>query len=174
VTVLSEITAKNGDRVMLRFPEKSDLDGLIKLYTTLSHRTMRFLRPYRFTETEVRVMLERVDFRNVFSIIAESKDGKIIGEVRLITHETGSGEIGIVVHDEYQNQGIGQGLLRAIIELAREKGIRKLISFINEKNSPAIHIFKKEGFEVEKRFHPKMSLMGREEGVLKLSLYLVK
>ena len=171
MTVLSEVEAKNGRRIVLRFPEKNDLEELKRLYTTLSDRTMRYLRPYRFTEREVEVMLNRVDFRSVFSIVAEN-GGRIAGEVRLITHETGSGEIGIVVHDDYQNQGIGQALLREMIKLAKKKKIRKLISFINEKNSPAMHIFRKEGFKIEKRFPPSMNLMGREESVVKLSLHL--
>ncbi len=168
------MTAKNGVRIRLRFPERDDLEKLIKFYTTLSDRTMRYLRPYRFTKKEVEVMLGRVDFRNVFSIVAECEQGEIVGEVRLITHETGSGEIGIVVHDDYQNRGIGQSLLREMIDLARRKGIEKLISFINEKNSPALHIFRREGFKVEKKFPPKMTLMGREESVVKLSLHLIK
>ncbi len=171
MAVISEVRSGNGRKIVLRFPEKGDLKELKRLYTTLSDRTMRYLRPYRFTEREVEVMLNRVDFRNVFSIVAED-DGRIAGEVRLITHETGSGEIGIVVHDDYQNQGIGQALLREMINLARKKKIRKLISFINEKNSTAMHVFTKEGFEMEKRFPPSMNLMGREESVVKLSLHL--
>ncbi len=172
--VLSEIRSKSGKKIVLRFPEKNDLEKLVEMYTTLSDRTMMYLRPYRFTKKEVEVMLGRVDFRNVFSIVAEDEHGKIVGEVRLITHETGSGEIGIIVHDSYQNQGIGQRLLKEIIKLAKEKEIKKLISFINEKNNPALHIFRKEGFTVEKRFPPSMNLMGREESVVKLSLNLTK
>jgi len=172
MTIISEMLTEDGRRITFRHPEKDDLDALAGMYTTLSDRTMRYLRPYRFTENEVRVMLNRVDFKSVFSIVAVDENGEIAGEVRLITHESGSGEIGIVVHDRYQNRRIGQRLLREIIRIARERGIKKLISFINEKNRKAIHIFSKQGFVVEKKFPPSMNLMGREEGVVKLSLHL--
>jgi len=168
-----EFLTKEKKIVRIRTPERSDLEKLVKMYTTLSQESMRFLRPYNFSKNEVRDMLERVDFKNVYSVVAEW--GKeIVAEARLIRHSDKTAEVGIIVHDSFKNQGIGQKLLEEMIEIARKEGIEKLIAFVNEKNSTAIHVFKKYGFEVEKRFSAERYVMGRDENALKLSLTLKK
>ena len=166
-----EFLTREGKIVRMRFPERSDLEKLVRMYTTLSQESMRFLRPYKFSKNEVRDMLERVDFKNVYSIVAEW-EGEIVAEARLIRHSDKTAEIGIIVHDRFKNQGIGQRLLKEMIEMARKESIEKLIAFVNEKNSAAIHVFKKHGFEVEKRFSAERYIMGRDENALKLSLTL--
>ncbi|AIY91026.1 GNAT family N-acetyltransferase [Geoglobus acetivorans] len=161
-----------GRVIRIRPLNENDLDSLIKMYTTLSDSTLKYMRAEKFTEDEVREMFRKVDFERVYSIVAEERDFGIVGELRIIMHETGSGEIGFVVHDEFQYQGIGQSLVREAIEFARKEGIKKLIAFINENNACSIHIFRKYGFVVERRFGPEYHLMGKEEAVLKLALRL--
>ncbi len=165
-----KVKIATGESVLLRFPRKDDLEKLVKMYTTLSEKSLRFLRPYRFTKDEVKDMLDRVDFKNVFSIVAENEKGEIVAEARLIRHSNSSAEIGIIVHDDYQNKKLGQNMVREMIEIAKDSNIKKLIAFINEKNEAAIHIFKKFGFKTEKRLGPELYIMGRNEAAIKMAL----
>lgn len=165
------LTKKNRE-IIVRFPEERDLESLIEMYTTLSENTLRYMRAEPFSREEVEKMLRKVDFEKVYSLVAEDREFGIVGELRIIIHETGAGEIGFVVHDSFQYQGIGQILVKSAIELARKEGIKKLIAFINEGNSCSIHIFKKFGFEVEKIIGPEYHLMGKNEPVVKMSLLL--
>jgi RimJ/RimL family protein N-acetyltransferase len=78
----------------------------------------------------------------------------------------------MIVHDSYQNKKLGQALLRAILNLAKNVGVKRLIGFCSVENKVAIHIYTKFGFRIEKEFKPEESILGREEGVVRLSISL--
>ncbi len=62
------------------------------------------------------------------------------------------GSWGIVVRQEYQNQGIGKELLRSIEKRAREKGLHKLSVEVAEPNEAAKALYmQKLGYVVEGR-----------------------
>ncbi len=53
----------------------------------------------------------------------------------------------IVVRKSFRHQGIGQELLEELIDLAKETNLECLKLEVNEKNFPAIKLYKKNGFE---------------------------
>ncbi len=167
-----KVKITTGEEITLRFPEKNDLEKLIRMYTTLSEKSLRFLRPYEFSKEEVKKMFERVDFENVYSVVAENEKGEIVAESRLIKVGEKSAELAVIVHDSYQNKGLGQHLVKEMIEFAKSRGIRRLIAFINERNRVALHIFEKFGFKVEARSHLEPSIMGKDGAALKLVLQI--
>ena len=60
------------------------------------------------------------------------------------------GSIGIFVHDDYQNQGIGSQLMAAIIDLAENwLNLKRLELIVNTDNPSAIRLYEKFGFEKE-------------------------
>ena len=60
------------------------------------------------------------------------------------------GDIGMGVHDDYQNQGIGTALMAAAIDLADNwLNLKRVELHVYTDNAPAIHMYKKLGFEVE-------------------------
>lgn len=54
----------------------------------------------------------------------------------------------LIVKKEYRNQGIGQELLKYMISLCKEKGYQQITVGVDTDNENAIHIYKKEGFEI--------------------------
>ncbi|MCA9765889.1 MAG: GNAT family N-acetyltransferase [Carnobacterium sp.] len=61
-----------------------------------------------------------------------------------------SGNIGIMIHKEYQNKGIGTALLAALIDVADNwLMLVRLELTVFEDNESAIHLYKKFGFEKE-------------------------
>lgn len=66
-----------------------------------------------------------------------------------------SGNIGIMIHKDYQNQGVGTALIAALIDVA-DKWLMlvRLELTVFEDNEKAIHLYEKFGFEKEglKRF----------------------
>lgn len=66
-----------------------------------------------------------------------------------------SGNIGIMIHKDYQNQGVGTALIAALIDVA-DKWLMlvRLELTVFEDNERAIHLYEKFGFEKEglKRF----------------------
>ncbi|ADC65554.1 GCN5-related N-acetyltransferase [Ferroglobus placidus DSM 10642] len=167
-----KVKIANGEEITLRFPKKDDLEKLIRMYTTLSENSLRFLRPYEFSKEEVKKMFERVDFENVYSVVAENEKGEIVAESRLIKVSENSAELAVIVHDSYQNKKLGQTLAREMIEFAKSRGFKRLIAFINERNRAALHIFEKLGFKVEARSYLEPSIMGKSGAALKLVLQI--
>jgi RimJ/RimL family protein N-acetyltransferase len=161
---------KNGRDIQIREITSGNeefLESLISMYTSLSSKTLRFLRANPFTSSEVKEMLKRVDGERITSLVALNNN-KVVAEARLIKYSEKTAEFGLIVHDKYQNKGIGQAMVKSIIEACKRRGIKRLIGFCSEKNKVALHIYRKFGFKVEKTIdNPYISMEGR---VLRLSI----
>jgi len=152
----SEFTMKNGEKVILRpiRPEDEPLEG--EMFTTFSERTQRF----RFFELikdithEMLIRYTQIDYDREMAIIAEHTDeqGKkqMLGVVRLIAdpyNETA--EFAIVVGDPWQGQGLGNRFTDVILDIARDRGIKKVTANVLKDNFIMKHIFEKRGFTIE-------------------------
>lgn len=93
--------------------------------------------------------------------IAKTPDGEdiLIGTVGLDVYSNHrmrhSGSIGIMVHKDYQNKGVGTALINAIIDIADNwLMLVRLELTVFEDNEVAIHLYEKLGFAKEglKRF----------------------
>lgn len=80
-------------------------------------------------------------------------DEKVVGFVSLQTfrdRRAHVGAIGIFVHDDYQNCGIGSQLMAAIIDLAENwLNLKRIELQVNTDNPGAIRLYEKFGFEIE-------------------------
>ena len=54
----------------------------------------------------------------------------------------------LIVKKEYRNKGIGQELLKYMINLCKEKGYKQITVGVDTDNKKAVHIYKKFGFEI--------------------------
>lgn len=54
----------------------------------------------------------------------------------------------LIVKKAYRNQGVGQKLLKYMIDLCREKGYRQITVGVDTDNANAVHIYKKYGFVI--------------------------
>ena len=54
----------------------------------------------------------------------------------------------IVTKKIFRNQGIGKLLLENLIQLAKSLNLTSITLEVNEENAPAIHLYKKFGFEI--------------------------
>ena len=87
-----------------------------------------------------------------YMLVAEV-DGKVIGSIGIrrgkdrLAHVAG---LGMSVHDEYQNRGIGTALMRAILDMTDNwLNIRRVELDVYTDNLRAVHLYKKFGFEIE-------------------------
>ena len=68
--------------------------------------------------------------------------GILVGDVSL----RGSGELAIVICREYQNRHIGRRCIRAMLDLAREKGMERVTANIYSFNTQSRKMFLSLGF----------------------------
>jgi L-amino acid N-acyltransferase YncA len=73
---------------------------------------------------------ETLDYSRVLPLLA-FLDGTIVGDGTLHHRRAGArqhiGEVRVVVASAYRNRGVGRGLLHQLIDIAGEKGLKKLI-----------------------------------------------
>ncbi|NND06848.1 MAG: MarR family transcriptional regulator/GNAT family N-acetyltransferase [Saprospiraceae bacterium] len=82
------------------------------------------------------------------SIFMAKKQGVIVGTVALLPAGEDEIELGrMAVHPEFRGLGIGSKLLRTAIGFARTNGSRCIILYSNKRLKPALHLYKKYGFE---------------------------
>lgn len=75
-------------------------------------------------------------------------NGKIVGTVSLIKIDETTFELSkMAITDGVQGLGIGNKLMEHCLEVAQQKGIKKLLLYSNRKLLPALYLYKKFGFE---------------------------
>lgn len=74
-------------------------------------------------------------------------DNEIVGfaGIKIILDEADI--MNIVTKKTYRNQGIGTLLLESLISLSKKLNLKSLSLEVSEENLPAIHLYKKFGFE---------------------------
>ena len=84
-----------------------------------------------------------------YALVAEL-DGKVVGSIDIsrkrnrLAHVA---SIGMAVHDDYQNIGIGTALMKAALDLTDNwLNIRRVELDVYTDNLPAVHLYKKFGF----------------------------
>lgn len=102
-----------------------------------------------------RESIESLDTNNSVYFVAEVQgdDSRLIGELscrgdkwKSLQHVTA---LGMSIRREWRNKGLGQAMLREAIEWARTNKLERIELEVYALNEPAIHIYKKFGFEIE-------------------------
>lgn len=92
----------------------------------------------------------------VYSLIAEVDDtavgllGLTVGEGR----RAHAASLGMMVHADYQGQGVGSALMAAVIELAEKwLNVSRIELEVFPDNTAALALYRKFGFEIEGTMH---------------------
>lgn len=147
-----EIESKSGQRIGFRPEENNDLEGIWALYSTLSEESQESLPP--FDRQLIERWFENLPQYTVPPILATVLTGRngerVIGRAVLVHSDRPSvrhrAEFGIVVHDDYQGQGIGKELTGFMLEIACRHGLTKVTLEVFPENERAIHVYERCGF----------------------------
>jgi ribosomal protein S18 acetylase RimI-like enzyme len=168
-------TAKNGETIQFRPKQAADTEMLWVMFSTLSEATVSNLIP-PFTRERVEGWTKDIDYSKVLAIVAVTANGRIVANASLqfnpqevLRHKA---ELGITVHDSCQNLGVGTALIEHLLEIAKEKGIKKVHLTVRADNKRAIHLYNKFGFKVEGTFQKEMLLNGEYIDDQRMALFL--
>ncbi len=171
-------TTKNGLKVVFRPELPTDTEMLWVMFSTLSKKSASNLLP-PFPRERIKNWTNDINYDDVLAIVAALTDNdnkRIIGSTSLrfnaqkpLKHKA---ELGITIHDDYQNRGIGTALLKHIIYVARTKKLKKIHLNVSAENDCAIHVYKKVGFTTEGALHKASFVNGKYRDEYRMALFL--
>ena len=142
---------RDGRSVTIRALKPEDRSAMLSAVGRVSAQSLyrRFFGPKRgFSEKEVDFFVN-VDFVSHVALVASVKEGEdntVIGAGRYIVTQPGVAEVAFAIVDEYQGQGIGSAVLRHLVLIARESGIRQPAAEVLPENAPMLAMFRRFGF----------------------------
>jgi len=141
--------------VTIRAFEMADWEDVASLLLAPNCQWHTMQMPYQSRDA-IKQRLENRP-RNFWSLVAVVEDNqKVIGEVGLQTSQgrrAHVGQLGMFVHDHYQNQGVGSQLMEAVINLSQNwLNLKRLELTVYTDNPSAIHLYEKYGFAIEGTF----------------------
>jgi RimJ/RimL family protein N-acetyltransferase len=147
---------RDGRRVEIRSLKPDDKTDMLAAVSRISAQSMRrrfFGAKRDFSEKEQTFYLN-VDFTSHVALVADVEENRrttIVGGGRYVVVQSGTAEVAFAVVDEFQGQGIGSALLRHLILLAREAGLRMLIAEVLPENDAMLKVFENCGLNITKK-----------------------
>ena len=175
-----EFIAKNGMKIRFRPEMSGDTEMLWQMFSTLSKDSVSNLVP-PFTRERINGWTSNIDYDTVLAIVAvigEGSEQRIIGDASMKfnphEHSKHKAELGVAVHDDYQNLGIGTALVKHLLNIAKMKKLRKVWLQVNTNNKSAIHIYKKAGFQIEGKLIKERFINGKYRDEYRMAILLSK
>jgi L-amino acid N-acyltransferase YncA len=145
-------TKLNGVQVTLRLMERADLEKSVQFARALPEEDLMFLTVDITDAQAMADYVRAVEQGQAISVLAEV-EGRFVGYGSLqcsLPHWTRHlGEIRLLVGRELRGKGLGRLLAQEIIELARAKGLQKLVARMAVEQKGAQQVFERLGFRAE-------------------------
>lgn len=151
---IDEFKLNNGKKVIFRpiKPEDEEMEG--ELFKTFSQESLkqRFFELIKKVDHDLLTRFTQIDYDREMAIVAilrEKGIDKIIGVVRLIADPTGeTAGFTIGVGDPWHFQGLGKKFTDYILNIARDRGIKKVNAKYYSSNKAMHNILIKRNFKI--------------------------
>jgi RimJ/RimL family protein N-acetyltransferase len=147
---------RDGRRVEVRALRHSDRDDLLAAVARTSTQSLyrRFFGVKReFTEKEIAFFVD-VDFNKHVALVAVVDQGgrqMIVGGGRYVVMRPEAAEVAFAVVDEFQGQGLGTALMRHLITIARDAGLKEFVAEVLPDNAAMLKVFEKSGLSLTRK-----------------------
>jgi acetyltransferase len=144
----------DGTEVTVRVIRPEDEPLIVEHHALLSAQSIRlryFSMVKQLTHDRL-IRLCHLDYNREMALVAVHTDdhGPHIWGVSRYYYdpETGAAEFAVTVADPYQGRGLGDHLLRRLIEVARDRGVKRLTGLVLRENRPMLELLRHLGFTV--------------------------
>jgi len=160
---------RNGAEVTIRALRPDDHERMRAVIARLSPATL-YLRTFSLkkglTESELRRYVE-VDFDRAVALIVttgEAPGERVVGGGRYVRAEgADTAEVAFTVDEDYRGLGIASRLLKHLVAIARQRGLRRFDAEVLAENRAMLAVFARSGLPMKQR---------REGSVVRLELAL--
>jgi len=156
---------KDRREVTYREARRDDEEAIDLLLSSLSEESLysRYMGYRRPAKEEIRANLEGEGAREIILVaLPVGSENEIVAQVGCVFLDSPtSAELGMIVRDDWQNQGLGTALLKAVLSCASQAGVKRIVGVIGLSNDRMIHVLDKLGFTTRGRHydHLEMSLV---------------
>jgi len=173
-----KVTLNNGQQVLLRPELSTDTEMLWEMFSSLSDSTLNnYVLP--FTRERIESWTKNIDYDKnltILALIKEEGKHRIIGSASLSFNSVETlrhkADLGITVHDDYQNMGLGTTMIKHLLDIARKKGLKKVYLLVNTDNSRAIHTYEKCGFQIEAKLRKEYYRKGQFGDDYRMAIFI--
>lgn len=151
-----KIKLKDGTECVLRSPDEHDAEKMVeylKIVSEETHFLIRYAEEIDITiDKEIEILKDKLNSNQNMMIGAFIND-ELAGNagiscVRDFIKLKHRATFGISIKQKYWNNGIGNALIKEIIEQAKQIGYEQIELGVFSDNEKAIALYKKHGFEV--------------------------
>jgi acetyltransferase len=167
VQYVSTWTMKDGESVTIRPIRAEDEPLMVKFHEELSDRSV-YLRYFQRVKLSTRTSHERLvrvcflDYDREMALLAEHRDPetqqrKVIAIATLQKeYRRNDGEVAVLISDRYHGRGLGQELIRRLVDFARDEGLGRVTATTMTENAGMCAVFRKLGFELSEDFEDEL------------------
>ena len=153
---------KDGTAVTIRAIRPDDKERILEAFRNLdaeSIYTRFFGHKSQLSDRDLKTATD-VDFENTVALVVtiQGVDGKeiIIGGGRYVMYDPPnlerSAEIAFTVEEDYHGKGIASRILKHLIQIAREKGVRQFEAEVLRENTAMLAVLARSGLPVKQSF----------------------
>ncbi|MDP3183561.1 MAG: GNAT family N-acetyltransferase [Desulfobaccales bacterium] len=147
------VTLKNGRRVMFRFLNAEDREGLTQLFKEAPAEDTMFLKQDVKDLKVINYWMENINYRKVLPLLAVDLEGnRIIADATLHRGKHAAkhiGEIRIFVSRSFRGLGLGSIMLEELLSLALQENLKWLKAEVLADHKKVIKAFRNKGFETK-------------------------
>jgi len=158
-------TLVDGTEVLFRPIKPTDDKPLRDMLYSLSPQSIyyRFFQPLTKFSFSYRQQFVNVNPKEELAIVGciPSPEGEQIIAVGRYIQEPGSdmAEVAFLVHDEWQNKGIGTHLLHFLADVARRNGLKGFRATVLKDNQAMLNVFHSSGYEIQTKLEEDVYLI---------------
>jgi L-phenylalanine/L-methionine N-acetyltransferase len=136
--------------IVIRAAEPTDAEAIFEILNGRIAQANTLQLPW----VSVEARRHRVQADPTVHRLVATVDGRVVGEAGLHMERQGrrrdTAEIGMAVHDDFQGQGVGTALMRALMDLTDNwYGLRRVELMVFTDNVAGVRLYEKFGFAVE-------------------------
>jgi len=144
------VETTGGVRLLLRKVTAADAPLMYTFLNELSRKSRSWFSPHPFDYSNVRAMVKDANPRNLRLVLVQTEGQlqRIVGQASYKYRDVDPGYpiVGLVIADAFQNQGLGQLLMKELADKARKAGYQGLSLNVFKDNARALHVYAKAGY----------------------------